>query len=92
MRPIAENHDNSDATKKVSACYVATAVYGGADAPQVLRLRRFRDETLHKTAWGRRFSAFYYRHGARLAGRLGDKRVLNGLIRGVLNGFVRILR
>lgn len=92
VRPISDNHDTGDATKKVKACYIATAVYGSVDAPEVLRLRRFRDETLHKYHWGRRFSSFYYRHSPQLAERLEGTRIVNVAVRSVLNVFVKILK
>lgn len=41
-------------------CYVATAVYGSYDCPQVWTLRRFRDNTLAKTWYGRTFIKMYY--------------------------------
>lgn len=41
-------------------CYVATAVYGSYDCPQVWTLRRFRDYTLAKTWYGRAFIHTYY--------------------------------
>ena len=41
-------------------CYVATAVYGSYDCPEVWTLRRFRDFTLAKTIWGRAFIQMYY--------------------------------
>ncbi len=41
-------------------CYVATAVYGSYDCPQVWTLRRFRDDTLAKTWYGRAFIRLYY--------------------------------
>ena len=41
-------------------CYVATAVYGSYDCPQVWTLRRFRDNTLAKTWYGRAFIRVYY--------------------------------
>lgn len=37
---------------KKEGCYIATAVYGSYDAPEVRVLRRFRDETLRQTKWG----------------------------------------
>jgi len=41
-------------------CFIATAVYGNINAPEVNALRRFRDNTLvHNTA-GRAFVDFYY--------------------------------
>ena len=41
-------------------CYIATAVYGSYDCPQVWTLRRYRDYSLAKTRWGRIFIKLYY--------------------------------
>ena len=41
-------------------CFVATAVYGNPDAPQVQALRDFRDEVLMQHPLGRRAVNFYY--------------------------------
>ena len=41
-------------------CYVATAVYGSYDCPQVWTLRRYRDYTLAETWYGRAFIRVYY--------------------------------
>lgn len=49
------NHNNS-----TSGCYVATCVYGSYDCPQVWTLRRFRDNTLAKSIFGRTFIRTYY--------------------------------
>ena len=43
-----------------SGCYVATAVYGSYDCPEVWTLRRFRDDTLDTTWYGRAFIRLYY--------------------------------
>ncbi len=45
---------------KSGGCYVATAVYGSYDCPQVWTLRRFRDDTLATTWYGRLFIHTYY--------------------------------
>ncbi len=41
-------------------CYIATAVYGSYDCPQVWTLRRFRDDTLAESVFGRMFIKTYY--------------------------------
>ena len=41
-------------------CYIATAVYGSYDCPQVWTLRRYRDDTLASTLGGRCFIYTYY--------------------------------
>ena len=43
-----------------SGCYIATAVYGSYDCPEVWTLRRYRDFVLAKTLPGRMFIKTYY--------------------------------
>ena len=43
-----------------SGCYVATCVYGSYDCPEVWTLRRFRDDVLASTWYGRAFIHLYY--------------------------------
>ena len=50
-----ENKEKSD-----SGCYVATAVYGTYDCPEVWTLRRYRDDILATTWYGRMFVRTYY--------------------------------
>ena len=49
----------SSAQKK-KGCYIATAVYGSYDCPQVWTLRRYRDFSLRRSAPGRLFVKLYY--------------------------------
>lgn len=49
-----------DEQQKKSGCYVATAVYGSYDCPEVWTLRRFRDYNLASTSFGRLFIMLYY--------------------------------
>lgn len=42
-------------------CYIATCVYGSYNCPQVWTLRRFRDNTLSATWYGRLFIQVYYK-------------------------------
>lgn len=46
--------------KSGGGCYVATAVYGSYDCPEVWTLRRYRDYTLAETWHGRAFIKTYY--------------------------------
>lgn len=58
---LRELYPDSDALKvKKRGCYVATAVYGSYDCPEVWTLRRYRDNTLAKTWYGRSFIHTYY--------------------------------
>ena len=45
---------------KSNGCYIATAVYGSYDCPEVWTLRRFRDYTLDESWYGRLFIKCYY--------------------------------
>lgn len=76
------------APKKKEGCYIATAVYGSYDAPQVLTLRRFRDETLRASAAGRWFIRAYYRLSPPVAKRLENAGRINKLVRSLLDRFV----
>ena len=53
-------------------CYVATAVYGSYDCPQVWTLRRYRDDTLAATWYGRAFIHTYYAVSPTLVKRFGE--------------------
>jgi len=46
--------------QKIGSCYVATAVYGSYDCPKVWTLRRYRDDALASTWYGRAFIRLYY--------------------------------
>ena len=52
--------ENSSNPSSSGGCYVATAVYGSYDCPQVWTLRRYRDYTLAETWHGRVFIKTYY--------------------------------
>ena len=60
IKAIDPSFDAAEAKKQASGCYVATAVYGSYDCPQVWTLRRYRDDTLAKTWYGRLFIHTYY--------------------------------
>ena len=51
---------SNSSTGNGEGCYIATCVYGSYDAPEVLTLRRFRDEILKKHRLGRAFIRCYY--------------------------------
>ena len=54
---ISSSSSNSGSS---GGCYVATAVYGSYDCPQVWTLRRYRDYTLAESWYGRAFIRTYY--------------------------------
>jgi len=77
---------------KIGACYIATAVYGSYDCPQVWVLRRFRDEFLMPTRCGRLFVKTYYAVSPRLLQVLGDTKTFKAACNKVLDVFVGYLK
>ena len=73
-------------------CYIATMAYGSYDAPEVLVLRRFRDEKLNKTFLGRVFIANYYAFSPLLVKFVKKTGIAERFIRRKLDGFVYRLR
>ena len=57
---IQEILNRVNALQTAGGCYVATAVYGSYDCPEVWTLRRYRDDTLASTWYGRAFIRTYY--------------------------------
>lgn len=56
----SSNTSSSSSNNSSEGCYVATAVYGSYDCPQVWTLRRYRDNILAETWYGRAFIRTYY--------------------------------
>lgn len=54
------SYEEPEINKNEGGCYVATAIYGSYDCPEVWTLRRFRDNTLAETWYGRTFIRTYY--------------------------------
>lgn len=75
-----------------SGCYVATAVYGSYDCPEVWTLRRFRDSTLAKTWYGRAFIYTYYAVSPALVRWFGHTEWFKKLWRGKLDRMVAQLK
>lgn len=69
-------------------CYIATAVYGSYDCPQVWVLRRYRDNVLAQTAFGKLFIRAYYAISPRLVKSYGQNKAFIQLFRSILDRFV----
>lgn len=69
----SEDREHEYAAQKRAAggCYIATCVYGSYDCPQVWTLRRFRDNTLASTWYGRMFIRIYYAISPKLVSMFG---------------------
>lgn len=80
------------AAKNKSGCYVATAVYGSYDCPEVWTLRRFRDNTLATTWYGRAFIHTYYAISPTLVKWFGDTVWFKSMWKPKLDRMVKNLR
>lgn len=77
--------------QKSGGCYVATCVYGSYDCPQVWTLRRYRDDTLAETWYGRAFIRTYYAISPTLVKRFGHTRWFKKMWHGKLDRMVKKL-
>ncbi len=84
------NNANQNAQNK-NGCYVATCVYGSYDCPEVWTLRRFRDNTLGSTWYGRAFIRTYYAISPTLVKWFGDTSWFKKMWRGTLDMMVNSL-
>lgn len=73
-------------------CYVATAVYGSYDCPQVWTLRRYRDYDLAETWHGRAFIRTYYTISPILVKWFGHTELFKRMWRGKLDRMVKDLQ
>ena len=85
---IGTGYTNTDS----DGCYIATCVYGSYDCPQVWVLRRFRDETLKRTAPGRAFVRCYYAVSPTLVRRFGKTTLFRKFWRKALDRLVGRLK
>ena len=75
-----------------SGCYIATAVYGSYDCPQVWALRCYRDNVLAKTWYGRAFIQSYYTISPTIVKWFGKTEWFNRIFRNLLDNFVEKLK
>ena len=76
----AQNNSNS----KTGGCYIATVCYGSETAPEVISLKKFRDEILSKSLFGRLFIKLYYALSPYIAEKMKNKNRLNNIVRSKL--------
>ncbi|MBE5737150.1 MAG: hypothetical protein E7348_01990 [Clostridiales bacterium] len=77
---------------QTGGCYVATCVYGSYDCPQVWTLRRYRDNTLGSTWYGRAFIRTYYAISPTLVKWFGDTKWFKKMWKGKLDRMVKKLQ
>lgn len=78
--------------RKKNGCYVATCVYGTYDCPEVWTLRRYRDNTLGYTWYGRLFIKAYYATSPTLVMLFGKTKWFKNIWRRKLDKMVKKLQ
>ena len=77
---------------KLDGCYIATCVYGSYDCPEVWTLRRYRDNTLASTWYGRAFIHIYYTISPTLVKWFGKTKWFKKIWKGKLDRMVEKLQ
>jgi hypothetical protein len=78
--------------RRRQGCYIATAVYGSYDCPQVWVLRRYRDDKLAQTWFGRAFIRLYYLLSPIVVRWFGETKWFNRFWRSILDKIIRRLQ
>ena len=101
LQQIAEKHSDAYIQALIAkmsgvhakqGCYVATCVYGSYDCPQVWTLRRYRDDTLGATWYGRLFICTYYAISPTLVKWFGNTNWFKKMWKGKLDRMVAKLQ
>ena len=90
--PTFESPSAQAAANPSGGCYVATCVYGSYDCPEVWTLRRYRDNTLGSTWYGRMFIRVYYAISPTFVKWFGKTKWFKKLWRGKLDRMVKSLQ
>jgi hypothetical protein len=74
--------------EKKSGCFIATAVYEDYNSKEVLRLRKYRDEKLKNSIWGRIFIRTYYTISPPISEIIKKHNILKKLIKPILDKII----
>lgn len=89
---IQELITKMNALQTAGGCYVATAVYGSYDCPEVWTLRRYRDYELDTTWYGKAFIKTYYAISPTIVKWFGNTEWFKKLWKGKLDKMVSKLQ
>ncbi len=83
---------SSYSTSPKEGCYIATMAYGDYNHPKVIILRKYRDDVLAKSVFGKVFIRFYYATSPTLVKVLRNKEDINNSIRQVLDYLIKCIQ
>lgn len=89
---LDSQHEIPEESNNEGGCYIATCVYGSYDCPQVWTLRRYRDDTLGITWYGRLFIRTYYAISPTLVKWFGKTKWFKKMWKGKLDRMVQKLQ
>lgn len=92
VKAIIDSRGLQAAKAKSGGCYVATCVYGSYDCPPVWTLRRFRDEMLANSFFGRLFIKIYYAVSPTAVNLFGEQEWFHKLFKSSLDKLVKKLQ
>ena len=88
----AQTQNSERNPNKNEGCYIATLVYGDYNHPQVMLLRKFRDNVLLNNYFGKKFVKLYYRYSPRIVEKLRNHKLINGFIKCVLDAMIYVVQ
>jgi len=86
-----EEKINEKSSRK-SGCFIATAVYGDYDSPQVLYLRSYRDNNLSKSFIGKFFVKIYYLVSPSIANYISNKKRIKKVLKSILDLIIKQIK
>ena len=92
LRSFSNSSTINSTSNANSGCYIATAVYGSYDCPEVWTLRRYRDYTLAETWYGKAFIKIYYAISPTIVRWLGNTEWFNRFWKVKLDHIISVLQ
>ena len=81
-----------EANKPKQGCFIATMAYGDYNHPQVIFLRKYRDNNLRKYIFGKVLIELYYHISPKIVYFSGDNKYIKKFARCVLDCLIRRLK
>jgi len=89
---LSTKEDLKQSSESTGGCYIATMVYGSYNAPEVMVLRRFRDEVLQQSAIGRKLVQVYYKYSPSFVKKTKNLKRMHIVFKTILYPLVNYLK
>jgi hypothetical protein len=91
-RHVDKYYEDKEKQQKQMHCYVATMVYKDINHPKVEFLRKFRDDRLSKSYFGKIFIKYYYQYSPGLVEKIKDYKRINYITMKVLDLIIKFIK